>query len=50
MDLKKNTLIAGIIRGKKIIIPSGSDTIEAGDRVVVLAAGQRLHDLSDIIR
>ncbi|MBR4071613.1 MAG: Trk system potassium transporter TrkA [Clostridia bacterium] len=50
MELKQNILVAGIIRGKKILIPSGNDTIEAGDRVVVLAAGQRLHDLSDIIR
>ncbi len=50
MELKQNTLVAGIIRGKKIIIPSGNDTIEADDRVVVLAAGHRLQDLSDIIR
>ncbi len=50
MALKQNTLVAGIIRGKKIIIPSGNDTIEAGDRVVVLAAGHQLQDLSDIIR
>lgn len=50
MPLKSNILIAGIIRGKKTIIPSGNDTIEVGDKVVVLAAGHRLQDLSDIIR
>lgn len=50
MRLKPNILIAGIVRGKKIIIPSGDDTIEVGDKVVILAAGHRLQDLSDIIR
>ena len=49
MSLKGNTLIAGIIRGKKIIIPSGNDTVEAGDKVVVMATDHRLQDLSDII-
>ncbi len=49
MKLKKNTLIAGIIRGRKIIIPTGFDQILAGDRVVVLTAGQGMTDLSDIM-
>lgn len=50
LNTKTNVLIAGIIRGRKIIIPSGDDCILKGDRVVVLAAGQRLHDLTDILR
>ncbi|MBQ8868324.1 MAG: Trk system potassium transporter TrkA [Oscillospiraceae bacterium] len=50
MKLKPNTLIAGIIRNKKPFIPSGNDFIMAGDRVVVLTAGQQMNDLSDIIR
>lgn len=50
MKLKPNTLIAGIIRERKTIIPSGNDTIEPGDCVVVLAANQRIQDLSDILR
>ena len=49
MKLKQNTLIAGIIRGRTTIIPSGDDTIQPNDRVVVLAAKTRLRDLSDII-
>ena len=49
MKLKKNTLIAGIIRGRKIIIPAGSDEITVGDRVVVLTAGQGMTDLADIM-
>ncbi len=47
--LKSNILIAGITRGRKTIIPSGSDMILADDRVVVISAEQRLHDLDDIL-
>ncbi|MFA6948672.1 MAG: Trk system potassium transporter TrkA [Eubacteriales bacterium] len=50
MTFKPDILIAGIIRGRKTIIPSGEDVIMSGDKIVVLAAGQQLHDLSDIIR
>ena len=50
MPLKKNILLAGILRGKKAIIPSGDDLLLPGDHVVVIAAGQRLQDLADIIR
>ena len=50
MDIKKDILIAGIIRGRKPIIPSGNDVILPDDRVVVLAAGELLNDLSDIVR
>ena len=48
MNLKKNILIAGIIRGSKPIIPSGSESIQPGDRVVVISSGMRLGDISDI--
>lgn len=50
MSIKPNILIAGIIRGRKPIIPSGNDVIMTGDRVVVLSAGELLNDLSDIVR
>lgn len=50
LKLKENTLIAGILRARKPIIPSGGDCILPGDRVVVLAAGRRLQDLSEIIQ
>ena len=47
--LKKNILIAGIIRGRKSIIPSGSDVILPGDKVIVVASGIILGDLKDIM-
>lgn len=49
MNLKKNTLLAGILRGRKVIIPAGGDCIEVGDRVVVLTAGKTLSDLGEIV-
>lgn len=50
MRLKPGVLIAGILRGRKAIIPAGDDCIHSGDRVVVLAAGPLIHDLSDILQ
>ena len=50
LTLKPNVIIAGIIRGRKTIIPSGDDCIHSGDRVIVIASNQRLEDLSDILK
>lgn len=50
MNLKNGILIGGIIRARKTIIPSGDDIILSGDKVIVVAAGQRLEDLADIIK
>ena len=49
LSLKPNILLAGIIRKRKIIIPSGADCILSNDRVIALSSGQSLKDLSDII-
>ncbi len=49
LKLKPNTLIAGITRGRKSIIPSGLDTIQTGDKVLILASGYRIANLSDIL-
>lgn len=50
-DLKTrpNALIAGIIRGRKAIIPSGEDLIMVGDKVIVITSGRGLSDLTDIL-
>ena len=50
LSLKPGTLIAGIIRDRKTIIPGGLDMIQSGDHVVIVAAGQCFSDLSDILR
>ena len=50
MRLRSGILIAGIIRNRKTIIPSGVDVILPGDRVIVLSAASGMHDLSDILQ
>lgn len=50
LSLKPNILIAGILRGRTALVPSGTDVISKGDKVIVLATGHNLNDLSDIIR
>ena len=50
LDLKPGILIAGIIRERQTIVPGGNDSILPGDKVVVIAANQRLADLSDIVK
>ena len=50
LELKSQVLLAGIMRGRDTIIPTGADTILPGDRVVVITAGRRLNDLADILK
>ncbi len=50
LQLKSQVLIAGILRGRVPIIPSGEDVILPGDRVVVIAAAGHFRDLADIIK
>ena len=49
LNTKPGILIAGIIRGSTTIIPKGSDAVLPDDRVIVIAAGAKLCDLSDIL-
>lgn len=50
LETKPNTLIAGIMRDRKPIIPTGEDVLLPDDKVVVLAANTRIHSLSDILK
>ncbi len=50
LSLKPNIIIAGIIRGKETIIPSGDDKIQQDDSVIVVATDSRLYDLSEVLR
>lgn len=49
MELKKDVLIAGIIRGKQAFIPGGDDTINVNDNVIVVSKGKSLYSLTEII-
>jgi len=50
LSLKSQVLVAGILRGRDAIIPTGENTILPGDKVVVISAGRKLNDLSDILK
>ena len=47
--MKKDILIASINRGGRILIPSGNDTIEAGDTVMVVTTHSGFNDIRDIL-
>ena len=49
MKLKANVLIAFINRNGKIVIPSGADTIEAGDTVMIVTTNTGFTDIQDIL-
>lgn len=50
LNIKSGILIAAVIRqNKKVIIPSGDDVINVGDRVVVIASEHKLTDISQIL-
>lgn len=50
LPLKKNILIAAILRGKRVILPRGSDVIGNGDSVVIVSGVMALHDITDILK
>jgi trk system potassium uptake protein TrkA len=50
LTIKENHLVACIVRKRQIIIPSGNDTLEVGDSVIVVSMSQGLEDLSEILR
>jgi trk system potassium uptake protein len=51
MDAKlpKGTLIGAIIRGEDVIIPSGEDVIQEGDRIIVFALREAIKALEKLI-
>lgn len=49
LPLKSNLLICSILRKNRVLIPSGQDKIQAGDKVVVVTKERRLNRLEDIL-
>lgn len=49
IKFKKNLLVAGILRNRKAIVPTGDDVILPGDKVVIVSTDHILYDLADII-
>ena len=48
LKLSKDNLIASIIRNHQVIFPSGNDTIELGDSVIVVSKSQQLRSIHEI--
>lgn len=49
LKLKKNLLVCAIVRGRKIITPSGRDMLKLGDTVIVVTTNLGLKDIKDIL-
>ncbi len=49
LTIKPSILVAAIVRGKKIITPSGSDCLQLNDTVVIVTTIKGLKDITDII-
>ena len=49
LKIKENFLLAAIIRGNDVIIPSGDDCICVNDRVIVVTTTQFIKDLNGIL-
>lgn len=50
LNLKDNLLISVITRNGSVIIPSGQDTIEVGDTVMIVTTHSGFNDIQDILR
>ena len=50
LRFKENVLVASIFRKGTVIIPHGSDVIEAGDAVVIVTKHLGLQDVRDVLR
>lgn len=48
LKIKKGFLLASIIRANKVIIPSGNDTLEPLDSVVIVTTQKSVKDVSEI--
>ena len=48
LRLKKNILIAGVIRGNDTILPNGSTVIADGDHIIVVGTAGVIRELKDI--
>ncbi|MBR5881628.1 MAG: hypothetical protein IKZ16_08050 [Clostridia bacterium] len=51
LKLKNDILIATIVHKDKIVIPSGNDTIECGDTVILITKGNhQIDNVKDILK
>ncbi|MEE0840714.1 MAG: Trk system potassium transporter TrkA [Acutalibacteraceae bacterium] len=49
LNTRQGTLIAGIIRNRKAILPSGDDYLQENDKVIIISSTPGMTDLTDIV-
>ncbi|MGI6778931.1 MAG: Trk system potassium transporter TrkA [Acetivibrionales bacterium] len=49
IKIKKDAIVATIVRNNEIIIPHGNDVIKAGDKVIVITKEKNISDLNEVI-
>ncbi len=49
LNIRKDALIAGIVRANVAVIPTGEDVIKMNDNVIVVTTNQHIKDIEDII-
>lgn len=49
LGLRRDILLACILHHDKVVIPTGDDVISSGDTVVVVATGERIFGMKDIL-
>ena len=49
LRLKKNLIVASIIRGDRVIIPSGRDMVQEGDSVIIVTSHKGITSMGDIL-
>ncbi len=49
LPIKRGILVAYIIRGQELIIPTGRDSIQSGDHVIVVTDGHSIVNIDDIL-
>ncbi len=47
--LPKASLVGAILRGEKIIIPSGSDVVESGDKLIIFTLRKSIRDVEKLL-
>ncbi len=49
LTMRRNSIVAVIVRRGKVIVPFGNDTIEDGDSVVIITTEKSVSDLNEVI-
>ena len=50
LQIKRNILVGGIVRGDEFVLPTGSSSLEIGDKVIVVTAIKNITELKQILK